>query len=304
MKENLTPIGVIAADGHGSRMLPATKTTSKDMITVGRHPIMHYVIQDFVKAGIKDLLIVTSRHDVAEHFIEDADDGLVEYLEDKGKLKELEELKSLTSLANITTFPQDKRLPYGNARPLVTAYRRGFLGNRPVAFAFSDDWIEPKHDGPSRFEQLLGVQQELGGSAITLVHRGEPADYKANAFAQGTLLDDRTLAIQSLIEKPGNAAAVGHSTHASVGGYLLDQAVLPYIEEQLNNLQDGHEFAIQSGFEAAMHAGEKFYGLHVEGDFIDAGTPLGLALANLRITLDDPAVGEDLRRQALALLKK
>src|SRR5689334_7904140 len=120
---------IITAAGYGTRFLPATKNVPKELLPVINKPTIHYIVEDCIKAGIKDIIIVTrfGNHAVEDYF--DTTPALEIYLTEKGKLKEAEEIKKIYSAANFIFIRQDPNLPYGNASPTYSA--RNLIKDEP-----------------------------------------------------------------------------------------------------------------------------------------------------------------------------
>lgn len=112
---------IITAAGYGTRFLPVTKNVPKELLPVINKPTIHYIVEDCIQAGIRDIIIVTrfGNHSVEDYF--DTTPALESYLEQKGKHKEAKEIHDIYSSANFIFIRQDPDLPYGNASPLYSA---------------------------------------------------------------------------------------------------------------------------------------------------------------------------------------
>src|SRR2546430_15801789 len=146
---------VIAAAGFGTRFLPQTKAMPKEMLPIVDKPIIQYVVEDLVAAGIKDIIIVTgySKRTIEDHF-DAPNQDLINNLRAAGTQKEhlVEEIEAIANLANFVYVRQ--KGVYGNATPLMCVQH--LIGDEPFIYSFADDLILP-----NRFQQMIELHQEL-----------------------------------------------------------------------------------------------------------------------------------------------
>jgi UTP--glucose-1-phosphate uridylyltransferase len=214
---------VIPAAGFGTRFLPATKAQPKEMLPVVDKPIIQYVVEDAVSAGIEDIIIVTgwSKRSIEDHF--DYPFELEKRLEDAGKTEELEEIRRIAELANFYYIRQ--KGPLGNATPILNA--KDLIGDEPFMVLWGDDFMDAT---PTRAQQLLAAYNQFGGSAILSSFRANrPEDYKRYGYAAGNLVSDGVLKINQIIEKPG--IGVINSDFAIPGGAIYGPEMFDAIEE-------------------------------------------------------------------------
>jgi UTP--glucose-1-phosphate uridylyltransferase len=210
---------VIAAAGFGTRFLPQTKAMPKEMLPIVDKPIIQYIVEELVDAGVEDIVIVTGYHKrtIEDHF-DNMSADLRSNLKSGGKDKLLEDTKKISSLANFVYVRQ--KGPYGSGSPLLDASH--LIGDEPFIYTFADDFVV---SSPSRFRQLIAVRQELGGSVVTAVKRDGPEDFKRYGYVGGNEISPGLLDMNKIIEKPGSLEAAP-STSASVSGYLFDPVFL------------------------------------------------------------------------------
>lgn len=259
--------GVIAAAGFGTRFLPQTKAMPKEMLPLVDKPIIQYIVEELVDAGIEDIIIVTGYHkrSIEDHFDRMSTD-LRSNLRSSGKDELLEETQKISELANFAYVRQ--KGPYGNATPLMSAAH--LIGDEPFIYAFADDFVLAK---PSRFRQLVTVYEERGGNVLTCVKASQASDYKKYGFVGGRQLDDNLMDVKTIIEKPGSANAAP-SDLASVSGYVFEPALLGYLQEARQRYSDG-EFIFQPSLQKMIENGHKVYGCNVaNGKFYDTGDKL------------------------------
>src|SRR3989337_4398949 len=139
---------VIPAAGYGTRFLPMTKASPKEMLPIIDKPIIQYVVEEAVASGIEDIIIVTgsNKRAIEDHF--DHSLELENYLEKAGKLEQLEEIRKIARMANFIYMRQ--KGPYGNGTPILNA--EPAIGNEPFAVLWGDEFI---HAEQPRLKQII-----------------------------------------------------------------------------------------------------------------------------------------------------
>src|SRR4051812_7329332 len=172
MSDQKVSKAVIAAAGFGTRFLPQTKAMPKEMLPLVDKPIIQYIVEELVEAGIQDIIVVTGYHkrSIEDHFDAISAD-LRANLESAGKIDLLKKTEAISDLANFVYIRQ--KGPYGNGTPLLNAEH--LVNDQPFIFAWADDFVVAK---PSRFKQLLAVYEEYGGSILTCVRAKKDEDYE------------------------------------------------------------------------------------------------------------------------------
>lgn len=214
---------IIPAAGYGTRFLPATKAQPKEMLPIVDKPIIQYVVEDAVSAGIEDIIIVTGwqKRSIEDHF--DYPYELEKRLEESGKLAQLEEIRSIANLANFHYVRQ--KGPLGNATPIWNA--RHFIGDEPFLVLWGDDFIQAN---PTRSKQLVQAYEQLGGSAVLAsIRLSGPEDYKRYGYVAGEEVQTGTLRVRQIIEKPGPGRI--DSDYAVVSGAVYSPEMFDAIEE-------------------------------------------------------------------------
>jgi UTP--glucose-1-phosphate uridylyltransferase len=279
---------VIAAAGFGTRFLPQTKAMPKEMLPIVDKPIIQYIVEELIDAGIKDIVIVTGYHkrSIEDHFDQMSAD-LRENLLQGDKTKLLEETKKISDLANFAYLRQ--KGPYGNATPLLNAEH--LIGKEPFIFAFADDFVVAK---PSRFRQLIEVHEKYGGNVLTCVAAEDDEDYKKYAFVVGEKhATEDMIAVDRIVEKPGSYDAV-HSRIASVSGYLFEPDLFDYLKEDMKHLQDGQEFIMQPALQRMAGDGLKVWALKIkDGKFYDTGNKLEYMKTVIDFALERPDIKDE-----------
>jgi UTP--glucose-1-phosphate uridylyltransferase len=221
---------IIPAAGYGTRFLPATKAQPKEMLPIVDKPIIQYVVEDAVSAGIEDIIIVTgqSKRSIEDHF--DYPFELEKRLEEAGKFEELDEIRKIANLANFYFVRQ--KGPLGNATPIWNA--RDFIGEEPFLVLWGDEFTNAE---PTRSQQLIKAFQENDSSAvIASIRKNTPEDYKRYGYAAGREIKPGVLEIKEIVEKPG----VGRidSDYALIGGSVYKPEMFSAIEEAMWRMKD------------------------------------------------------------------
>lgn len=259
---------VIAAAGFGTRFLPQTKAMPKEMLPLVDKPIIQYVVEELVDAGIEDIIIVTGYHkrSIEDHF-DAASSDLKHNLKKSGKEELLNEVNRISELANFVYIRQ--KGPYGNATPILNSEH--LIGDEPFIYAFADDFVLSK---PSRFRQLVEIYNQNPGSILTCVRAKSNDDYKRYGFVGGEQISERHINVKKIIEKPGTKDN-SPSDFATVSGYILEPAIFGYLKEDLKTFDPRKEFIVQPIMQRMIDDGHKFYGYEVvNGKYYDTGNKL------------------------------
>ena len=290
---------VIAAAGFGTRFLPQTKAMPKEMMPLIDKPIIQYVVEELVAAGIRDIIIVGSanKRAIEDHFDVPNEDLLANLRAGGDKKRPLIDLvHSLSEMANCVYVRQ--KGPYGNATPLACAAH--LIGpDEPVIYTFADDFIDAT---PSRFQQMIAAAEKLDGAVLSCKKIIDDAEFDRYGIAAGQQLDDGTIAITNIVEKPGKANAP--SDLASVSSYLLAADFFPYLERARQEFNGHGEFAIQPIMQRMIDEGHNFYGVEItNGTYYDTGDKLEYLKTIIDFGLRDDKLGPALRQHLTDRLK-
>ncbi len=279
---------VIAAAGFGTRFLPQTKAMPKEMLPIIDKPIIQYVVEELVDAGITDIIIVTNYHKraIEDHF-DSPNAELTTLLESGGKSEQLEDLKKISTLANIAYVRQKELL--GNIGPVF--YAQEWIGEEPFIYTWSDDFIVAS---PSRFKQMIAKYEQYNAPIVSCVEATSDSDYDKYGFAGGEPVESNVIDMKTLVEKPGKANAP--SNMASVSGFLLTPDMLPFISQEVKESQKGIDTQIQSAIQRYIDKQKKVYALMVEnGRFYDAGNKLGYLQTVVEFALQRDDLKDDFK---------
>ncbi|MDR3735037.1 MAG: UTP--glucose-1-phosphate uridylyltransferase GalU [Acidobacteriaceae bacterium] len=275
---------VFPAAGMGTRFLPATKATPKEMLCLVDKPLIQYGVEEAVAAGCTEIIIVTGRgkSTMEDHF--DRSPELEASLEARGKKALLEVALSVAKLAKISYVRQPEALGLGHAVLMA----KELVGNEPFAVLLPDDIVESK---VSCIKQMVEAYNETGSSIL-----GSEVVEGAAISAYGCLdctpdaKNPRLLAVKNMVEKP--KAEEAPSQNAIIGRYILT----PRIFEMIENVKPGAggELQLTDAIKMLLQY-EKVYGFSYEGKRHDAGDKLGFLKATVEFALKRDDLGPAFR---------
>ncbi|HEX6977465.1 MAG TPA: sugar phosphate nucleotidyltransferase [Patescibacteria group bacterium] len=278
---------VIPAAGFGTRFLPQTKALPKEMLPVVDKPIIQYIVEGLVDAGIKDIIIVTGYHKraIEDHFDKPSTD-LVENLKMGGEKKKplLENIEKIANMANFIYVRQ--KGPYGNGTPLLNVAH--LIGNEPFIYTWSDDLID---SNPSEFEQLIGAYEKYGASCLSCVKAKTDKDYERYGYVGGSSVENGVIDVETLIEKPGKDNAP--SDLGTVSSFLFESNIFNYVDEAVKNLKSGDELYYVDILNLMMKDQKKVYGIEIKnGIYRDLGNKLEYLKTVVEYAKKDPEIGK------------
>lgn len=275
---------VIAAAGFGTRFLPQTKAMPKEMLPIVDKPIIQYIVEELVDAGIEDIIIVIGYHkrSLEDHF-DRMSAELRANLKQGRKLELLEQTKHISELANFVYVRQ--KGPNGNATPLLNIEH--LVNDEPFIYTWGDDFVLSR---PSRFMQLIAAYQDTGNTIFTCIEATSDEDYSRYGFVGGEPAEGNRVNIKKIIEKPG-AKERAPSSLASVGGYLFTSEVFPYLKTEYEALDDKAEFIFQPAIQRMIDSGVGVIGQKIDGKFYDTGNKLEY----LKTVVDFALMHEDVK---------
>ena len=280
---------VIPAAGLGTRFLPATKATPKEMLPVVDRPAIQYVVEEAVRAGLNDVLMITGRNKRAleDHF--DRVPVLEQQLAEQGKDALLASVVATNEMGGDLHYVRQGD-PKGLGHAVLRAKRH--VGDEAFAVLLGDDLIDEKEDLLAR---MVEVQERTGGSVVALmeVPREAISAYGAAAI-EAVEGEDGFVKITGLVEKP--AADEAPSNYAVIGRYVLS----PKVFEVLENTAPGRggEIQLTDALQTLAQGegeGEGVYGVVFSGRRFDTGDKLSYLKANVILAAERPEFGDDLR---------
>ena len=280
---------VIPAAGLGTRFLPATKAVPKEMLPIVDVPTIQLVIDEAVRAGVTDVVVVNGRN---KHAIEDHFDHAYELertLRDRGGDKLADEVEAISKMVRLISVRQKQPLGLGHA----VLCARESIGDEAFAVLLGDDLID--NDRDPGIGQLMRVHEATGAAAIAIMEVPAGKEHMYGIVA-GELDAQGRMRIREMVEKP--KAGTAPSRWAIVGRYVLPPSVWPALAATQPGA--GGEIQLTDALRVVANSPEGMYGVVVEGTRHDAGDKLGYLRANLAYALKRP----ELRDSVLALCRE
>lgn len=273
---------VIPAAGLGTRVLPATKSMAKEMLPIVDKPAIQYIVEEAVKAGITDILIITSRgkNTVEDHF--DRSPELENRLLASGKEDVFKEVRAISELANITYVRQKEMKGLGHAVSLA----KNFVGDDDFLVLYGDDVIIGEDPVCS---QLIRAYEKYGKAAVGVNKVTEEQIVKYCSLKVENL-EDNAFLCTDMIEKPKKEEIF--SLYSILGRCLLTSDIF----EKLENLKPGAggEYQLTDAMcEIARTDG--MVAVDFTGNRYDMGNKLGIIKASLEVGINHKEIGEELR---------
>jgi len=282
---------VIPAAGLGTRFLPATKAQPKEMLPIVDKPAIQYVVEEAVRAGIDDILIITGRgkRTLEDHF--DRNFELEYYLEQKGKTDDLADIQALAEMADIHYVRQGEPLGLGHA----VSVARKHVGDNPFVVMLGDDIMV---DDSTVLADMIRTYEQYGRSVVAL-SEFPPSEISAYGCVDPEILTADLVQLRGIVEKPAPEDAP--SNLAVMGRYVFT----PEIFDALEHVQPGVGGEIQLTDAIALLLDDQtVYGwVFGEGRY-DIGKKLDFLRATVELALDRPDLGPEFRRFLVDLVDK
>ncbi len=286
---------IIPAAGLGTRFLPATKTVPKEMLTIVDAPIILYVVEEAVAAGIEDIVLIAGR---GKHAIEDFFDTSYE-LEDKlakdGKEHLISRVTSIRDKANIISIRQKQALGLGHA----VLQGLPIIGKDPFAVLLGDEITMGFNNEPNVTSQLVNAFNETGVSTISIMEVSEQNVSKYGIAEVTASAHPNCYKVNSLIEKPKPSQT--SSRWALPGRYAFDNSIMdilknagPSLNGEIQLTDSMRDLCSTKGLNAMTFTAKRF----------DAGDKLGYLQANIELALQSSEIGKDLKQYLKELVEK
>lgn len=277
---------IIPAAGLGTRFLPATKATPKEMLPIIDKPMIQYIVEEAIASGIEDILIVTGKNKraIEDHF--DHSFELESHLEEKQKLQELFDVRQS---GNVEIHYIRQKEPKGLGHAVWCA--RKFIGDEPFAVLLGDDIIDA---GTPGLKQLINQYDQTGASVVAVqeVPANETNRYGIIEYKEQ---QGKVYKVEGMIEKPQPGTT--DSRMAIMGRYILTPEIFAILDQQ--KVGAGGEVQLTDAIEQLLHT-QDVYGYAFEGQRYDVGEKLGFVKTTIDLALKRP----DLKDDVLAYLQE
>jgi UTP--glucose-1-phosphate uridylyltransferase len=275
---------ILPVAGFGTRFLPATKAQPKEMLPVVDKPVVQYLVEEAVAAGIEEIIFVTGRgkRAIEDHF--DISYELEDTLVEKNKHDLLEKVQAISGLAKFSYVRQPK--PLGDGHALLQAAHL-VDDDEPVLVMFGDCIYDSEVPAAA---QLIDAYHKYNGSIIGMAEVPLEEVSKFGVLA-GSPLDDQHWQITQMVEKP--AVADAPSNIVAPGKYIITREVF----DVLAGMSEGRsgEIRLADAFDLMLADEKPLYGRHLEGKWLDTGDKFNFLQATIELGLKHEEVGEKLR---------
>ena len=273
---------IIPAAGLGTRVLPASKSCPKEMLPIVDKPAIQYIVEEAVKAGITDILIITNR---GKGIIEDHFDHSVELenmLEKRGRTDTLEELNNLANMANIYYLRQKETRGLGDA----VLRAKQFVGGEPFAVLYGDDVIIGEIPA---IGELIEAYETFGKSVVGIKEVSDELVVKYSSL-KTERIDSMNYNVTDMIEKP--SLETKFSNFSVLGRCVLDNEIFGILEK--TPLGAGNELQLTDAM-ATIARTKGMIGVEFSGTRYDMGNKFGILKANIEVGLKHPETRDQLK---------
>lgn len=274
---------VIPAAGLGTRFLPVTKSMPKEMLPIIDKPVIHYVVEEAIDAGIDDIIIITGRGKRAIEDYFDAAPELEMRLSDQNKGEMLKRLKKITDFPGIHYIRQKE--PHGLGDAILKAEKH--IGNEPFAVLLGDDIIA---NGHSCTGQLISIFSRFHASVIS-VEPVSPEKVSSYGIIKGSAIEPDLFIIEDIIEKP--TLELAPSNLGAVGRYVFVPEIFDCLKDIPRGI--GNEIQLTDAIRLLLRE-HPVYGYKFKGKRYDTGDKLGYIETIIDFALQDPELRENLRK--------
>ncbi len=273
---------IIPAAGLGTRVLPASKACPKEMLPIVDKPAIQYIVEEAVKAGITDILIITNR---GKNVIEDHFDHAIELeamLEKRGNTAMLAEVQRTANLANLYYIRQKETKGLGDA----VLRAKEFVGNEPFAVMYGDDVIIGKIPA---IGELCAAYEKYGKSVVGIKEVPDELLVKYSSL-KVEKLEDKIFYVNDMIEKP--PIEKKFSNYSVLGRCVLSSEIFDILERI--PLGAGGELQLTDAM-AEVSRSEGMVGVEFSGTRYDMGNKFGILKANIEVGLNHPEIKDELK---------
>lgn len=281
---------IIPAAGLGTRVLPASKSCPKEMLPIVDKPAIQYIVEEAVKAGITDILIITNR---GKGIIEDHFDHSVELenmLEKRGRTDTLEELNNLANMANIYYLRQKETRGLGDA----VLRAKQFVGGEPFAVLYGDDVIIGEIPA---IGELMEAYETFGKSVVGIKEVSDELIVKYSSL-KAEKIDNMNYNVTDMIEKP--SLETKFSNFSVLGRCVLDNEIFGILEK--TPLGAGNELQLTDAM-ATIARTKGMIGVEFSGTRYDMGNKFGILKANIEVGLSHPETRDQLKEYIKEIAK-
>ncbi len=269
---------IVPIAGKGTRFLPATKEIAKEIIPIINVPMIHYIVQEACEAGIEQVIFVTASGKFAVEDYFDRNQELEAFLERNNKMKELELIRKIGSMVNVTSVRQKEQLGLGHA----VLCAKSMIGDEPFAVLLGDDIVINQNPA---IKQLIEVSVKNQGAPVIGVMEVPKNETNKYGIVQGDRVDPKTIRMTGMIEKPRPEDAP--TNLATPGRYILTPEIFSILEKIPRGA--GNEYQLTDAINVLCQKRDVF-AYQFEGERYDTGNVFGYLDATIDFALKDPEI--------------
>lgn len=279
-------IAVFPVAGFGTRFLPATKASPKEMLPVVDKPLIQYAVDEAYAAGIRTMVFVTGRNkwSITEHY--DVAYELETELELRGKKEFIKEVRKIKP-DDMTVIYIRQELAMGLGHAVLCA--QSVVRHRPFAVLLADDLLD-NGNGKPVMKQMVEVFEKHQQGVLGVMDVPREHTNRYGIVSQGAQLDDKVSVIDAIVEKPSPEDAP--STHAVIGRYILPGQIMQFLAE--TDKGAGGEIQLTDAISRLIQE-KTVLAYRFDGKRYDCGDKLGYLQANVEMGLQHPQLGEGFR---------
>ena len=286
---------LITASGYGSRFFPVSKGVQKEMLPVLNRPVLDYLVDDCIAAGVTNIIITVreGQNLVRDYYTEQP--RLRDFLEQMGTAEKYAAVEGLHQKAQFTFVTQRNEDGYGTGVPVQLA--RGYLEKEEAFLYYTGDDFSYHAGQASEAEALIKLWQDTGAIGVMSCREVDVTETHRYGIVE-TENENGFKMMTSLVEKPAQGTTT--SRLANISKYVLTPKVFAHLEHQKPNSQNG-ELYITDTILALANEGK--VAVHVpRGEYLDCGSVAGWLKANLRVALDQPAIWNEVQAYLAELM--
>ena len=288
---------IIPAAGLGTRFLPATKAVAKEMLPIVDKPTIQFIVEEALKSGIEDILIVTGK---AKRPIEDHFDSNIELEQNLIEKEKTELLKLVEETTNINLHFIRQSHPKGLGHAVLQA--KAFVGNEPFVVMLGDDLMDITNNDKCLTKDLIDQYNQTKASTVAVMDVDKQDVDKYGIIDPGQAISDSLFQVKSFVEKPKVDEAP--STMAIIGRYLLTPEIFEILESQEPGA--GNEIQLTDAIQT-LNKSQRVFAHKFTGNRYDVGDKFGFVQTSIEYGLEHPQIQtqlEDYIIKKAAELKK
>lgn len=271
---------IIPAAGLGTRFLPATKAVAKEMLPIVDKPTIQFIVEEALKSGIEDILIVTGK---AKRPIEDHFDSNIELEQNLIEKEKTELLKLVEETTNINLHFIRQSHPKGLGHAVLQA--KAFVGNEPFVVMLGDDLMDITNDDKCLTKDLIDQYNQTKASTVAVMDVDKQDVDKYGIIEPGQAISDSLFQVKSFVEKPKVDEAP--STMAIIGRYLLTPEIFEILESQKPGA--GNEIQLTDAIQT-LNKSQRVFAHKFTGNRYDVGDKFGFVQTSIEYGLNHPQI--------------